>query len=151
MDFIKSHKLISGLAAILIIFIVGGIILISIVTRINGSKYGDRLKGIENVKIDSSTQSQIESELGNFDKVEKAEYILHGRLINIILHVDKDLKLSKAKEYGKKALEFFKEDELKYYDVQILVVCGEENKTYPAIGYKHKTSKKLYWTNKSTK
>lgn len=147
MNFIKEHKLISGLFLFLIIFILFIFIFFFIITRESGNSYGSRLRGIEKVKISSDKETNIEAEINNFDKVDNVEYVLHGRLISIFIQGDSELKLSKAKDYGKKALEFFEDDELEYYDIQIIV----SNKKYSAMGYRHKTSDKLYWTNSKAK
>lgn len=147
MNFVKEHKLISGLVIFLTVFLLLIVILFSFLSKESGSAYGDRLKGIENVKISSDTETRIESEMKNLDKVKEVEYLSHGRLINILITVDKDMKVSKAKNYGEKVVDFLNDKELDYYDIQIFISCDDENNVYPVIGYKHKTGDKFYWTN----
>ncbi len=147
MNFIKKNKLLT----IFLILIIISIILVAILLMqlIGGNKkgeYGDRLNGIEKVEITSDTKNQLEKEIANEDLVTKVKYDLKGRLINIILNVKDEKEIDSIKEIGNKILSYFDEEQLSYYDIQILVNSdNEESEKYPIIGYKHKTRDTINW------
>ena len=147
MNFIKKNKLLT----IFLILIIISIILVAILLMqlIGGNKkgeYGDRLNGIEKVEITSDIKNQLEKEIANEDLVTKVKYDLKGRLINIILNVKDEKEIDSIKEMGNKILSYFDEEQLSYYDIQILVNSdNEESEKYPIIGYKHKTRDTINW------
>lgn len=60
-------------------------------------------------------------------------------LINVIIEVDDKTSFSKVKSMGKKLLSVFNEDELKYYDIQLMIKSNKEDSDdYPRIGSHHK-------------
>ena len=137
------------------IFIPLGIILILLVTGLiliraffpSGNIYGNRLKGIDKVPFSKKEISKIENEIKDRDKVEKVNVDIKGRLINIIITVE-DISLEDMKDYCFEKLDLFDKDEKAYYDIQFYLINKDEKKEgYPAIGYKHKSSDKIKWSN----
>lgn len=149
MNFIKDHKGLSILAGIVLLILIFMVILYFSLFTYKGNRYGDRLKHVSDVKISSDTETKLESELSRLDNVSSVEYRLEGRLINVIFDVESSLEIADAKLNADKVLEYFTENELKSYDVQVFLNCSKcnEETIYPVIGYKHKTSEKLSWTN----
>ena len=147
MKFIKNHKLLIAFLILLIICISLGIFLLTqLINNNNKGEYGDRLKGIEKVEISQKQENNIEKDLSKEDLVEKVKYNLRGRLVNITLEVKDELEIATLKEIGNKILTYFDENQLSYYDIQILVNSdNKKSEKYPIIGYKHKTRDTINW------
>lgn len=111
--------------------------------------YGDRLDGIDKVKISNKTLASIEDKLKE-DSVTKVSSRVSGRTVEIILTVSSDVSLEVAKGYGDKALEVFSDAEKKYYDFQVFVTKDSESAEFPIIGYRHHGKNKLTWTKDRT-
>lgn len=144
MEWIKEHKLLTVFFVVLVLLIIFLFIVIKpLITKNSVSEYGDRLKGIENVKISKKTYDKLKKELSENEKVEKVSTSEEGRLINVIIYL-KDVNQDEAKEIGNKVLEYFVDEEKSYYDIQIYL-NAEEIEGLPKIGYKHKTSEGIVW------
>ena len=145
MEYIKEHKK---------MFIIGGLLLVLFIflfffCRIflvdnNKDSYGDRLDGIEKVKINQNTISKIENSLKEKDDVESAKYRLQGRLIYIDIVVG-DIEVDKAKEISNIILECLNDKEKAYYDIQVIITSKDNKEGYPITGYKHKKSESIVW------
>lgn len=147
MDFIKKHKkAIIVLVVILILLILLFSFLSIFMIDSKEDEYGNRLDGIENVKIGDDTVSKLESELGALEEIEKVEYRLQGRLIYISFKVKDGVSIDTAKEISTKILDYFDEKEKAYYDIQVIISSSnEESEGYPFMGYKHKTEETIVW------
>lgn len=145
---IKNNKLIFILGficlAIVIAILVFAISLIP--TNSEEGKYGNRLDGIENYKINDTKVDEMENTIKDQEGVTSINYNLNGRLINVTINVDDSLDPNKAKEYAGSVIPYFEGELLTYYDLQVLVNSEvEESVNYPMIGYKHKTNDSLVW------
>lgn len=146
MEFIKQHKKLCIILGIVLIFIILGILFIRLLSPdLSKNLYGNRLSGINQVKIKEDRMKSMDTEMKQLEGVTSVTYDLHGKLVNLIVTVDANLSKDKAKEYANKTLEYFKEEEKKYYDIQIIFVTKEDSETYPMMGYKHKTSDQYVW------
>ena len=134
------------LMIILLIILVGGLLFLKEMIFSNDAKviYGNRLDGIEKVKITDETKNNIKE--GLKEGSSKVTVRLSGRIVYIIITVAKDTTLETAKNLGVKSLEYFSDEEKAYYDIQIMVESEEENSQYPIIGYKHHTKAAISWT-----
>ena len=62
-------------------------------------------------------------------------------LIDITVKVEDDVKVDDVKKMADKILTVFTEEELKYYDIELMVdSTAEESEVYPIIGTRHKTN-----------
>lgn len=146
MDFIKKHKKLTVLLAIIFIFIIIVILLLkSFSIDTSKSEYGNRLDGIEKVKIEKNTISKLEKEMTDIEEVKSCKYRLQGRLVYVKITFKEGISVENAKEIGNKALEYFSDDEKKYYDIQIMLLNEKDSEGYPKVGYKHKTSESIVW------
>lgn len=147
MNFVKKHKILLIVIGIIIIFLVMGLFFIKqFMVDYSKDLYGDRLKNIEKVEVKENAVKKLESELGSIEAISKVNYHLQGRLINIMIIIKAETTIDDAKSYANKVLDYFEEDEKKYYDIQIFLKNeNEEIEGYPLIGYKHKTSETLVW------
>lgn len=112
-----------------------------------GSKYGNRLDGIDKVTIENSLVEKIKKETQSKDGVESVNYDLEGRLVNILITVSKEKDRSSSMELANSLLDYFTDDMKTYYDIQVYVDSSSESDSYPIMGYKHKTSTSFVWNN----
>ena len=167
MKVIKNNKGIFITLFIIIIFAVAGFFVLKAFFP-SGNEYGNRLKGIEKVSFSDKEITKLEKEIKDRDKIKKVSMNIKGRLINIMITVEEDADIDDMKDHCKEKLELFDEEELSYYDIQFYLVKEEskkeeskdkedskdkeeskdkEDEDYPSIGYKHKTSTKIKWSN----
>lgn len=146
MNVIKNNKGIFIILALILLFFIGVVITFKAFFP-SGDPYGDRLKGIEKVSFSKKEISNLENKIKDRSKIKKVNVNIKGRLINIIITVEKDTSLADMKDYCLEKLDLFDEDELKYYDIQFFLNSEKEAEHYPAIGYKHKTSDEINWSN----
>lgn len=152
MKFIKKHKIeFIALFTIIIICILGYFAVKPLLGN-DSNKYGNRLDGIENVKITDEQVKKLTSEMEENKDVKSIKYDLQGRLIYIILEVSNETAVDVSKGYANKILNYFDDEQKTYYDMQVIIKSdSEESEVYPIIGAKHKTSTSFIWDNKSTK
>ena len=152
MKFIKKHKIeFIALFTIIIICILGYFAVKPLLGN-DSNKYGNRLDGIENVKITDEQVKKLTSEMEENKDIKSIKYDLQGRLIYIILEVSNETAVDVSKGYANKILNYFDDEQKTYYDMQVIIKSdSEESEVYPIIGAKHKTSTSFIWDNKSTK
>lgn len=149
---LKQNRVLLALAVIIIIsLILIAIGLVSYFYGNNDDKYGDRLKDKDKYPISENISEEIKS---LYEKnVNDVKVDVRGKIIYIILNVDKDTSSIDAQSYAENALEKFTEEELKYYDIQFMITCKDEEKeedmelVYPLEGYKNSNSMVIVWTN----
>lgn len=147
-SFINKHKkgCIIGVIVFFLILIVFFTIFF-VIPSFGNNNYGNRLDGIEEHKISSSTVDKIKDEIKSKEGVTKVTYHNEGRILNFTITVDGNTKLDTAKEYAEEVIKGISKKNLKYYDVQVFLDSDENTTDYPTAGYKHKTSDKLIWGN----
>lgn len=147
MNFIKTHKkLIIFVVIVLIAIMLVLLLLKSFNIDYSKSEYGDRLNGIKSHEIKKDTQKKLKEELENLNEVKKCEYRLQGRLINITLTMTDGVNINDAKEISKKVLDYFNDDDKKFYDIQVFLKNENDNmEGYPKIGQKHKSRDAIAW------
>ena len=144
LNFIKRNKLLSILMLLFILIIIFGLVMVKIIVfpSFSTDKYGDRLNGIESVKLSDSKFDDIKStEVSEGFNINKVE--LSGKIVNIYVNVTGEIDKATVRDNSNKLLEKFSEEELKYYDIQVFVT-GESD-IFPMIGYKNKISEGLHW------
>ena len=145
LNFFKENKILTIFLVIFVVFFVFMIIILSgFIGGNNVSEYGDRLKGIDKVKISEKQTKKLEKELKADEKVEEAKYNLKGRRINIIITFN-NASIDEAKDIGNRVLGYFSDEEKAYYDIQVYLNSKEEKEGFPLIGYKHKTRDAINW------
>lgn len=152
MKFIKKHKIVFIALFVIIIICVLGYFAVKPLLGNDSNKYGNRLDGIENVKITDEQIKKMISELEEKKDINSVKYDLEGKLIYIVLEVSNETAVDVSKGYANKILEYFDDEQKSYYDMQVIVKSdSEESEVYPIIGAKHKTSTSFIWDNRSTK
>lgn len=148
MKFVKAHKF---TVFVIILFIVAVVFLYFMYDLFftNGGKpeYGNRLDGIEEVKITEDDFSKIEAELKKNKNVSDVSTNVSGRTLNIIITVDNSLGIDDAKKIAQESYASLSEKQIKYYAIQLFVKKTDESKdNFPIIGYKQKDSTSISWT-----
>lgn len=99
--------------------------------------YGDRLKGIEEVKITEKDQGKIKSTLESDGGIKTATVRTSGKTLEVIITVNDDVSLDTAKPYVNKILETCSDEQKAYYDIQVFIKKENGGNDFPIIGYKH--------------
>lgn len=149
--FYKEHRVFTILMAIVIVCLV---LIITVLVQIfyfgNGNdKYGDRLEGIDNVKISESKESDYENNVKATGKVKNCDLVITGRIIYITMQFEESVELDEAKNVALKSLESFSEDELAFYDFNITLKKNTSDKVEGFIisGARTKNGSGLVWNN----
>jgi len=134
------------LALVLVALLAGGLLFLKEMLFSNDEKviYGNRLKGIEKVKISEETKNKVKESMQ--ENTTSVEVRLAGKIIYIIAKVKEGTTLETAKAMGAKTLECFSEEEKAFYDIQVMIDSEAETNQFPIIGYKHHTKSELKWT-----
>ena len=149
MDFIKRHKFkLILLMVFIIVFIVALIALMNLLYPDSRKNvYGNRLEGIENVKIKSKVLTEIKDKISASDFVLEVDDLLTGRLIKFTIYVKADTNKDDAKKLVTNITETLSKEIQEFYDIQVMInEDKEESEAYPIFAYKHKTSKDFIWT-----
>lgn len=142
--FILKNKLLSILIGLVLLIFIFGLIVIKILIfpSYSVSKYGNRLDGIQDVKLDDSRFNDIKNNFEAKSGFTVDKFRLSGRIVNIFINVD-NISKDEVKSEALKLVNSFSEDEIKFYDFQVFVNGSDEG--YPIIGYKNKNSEGLHW------
>lgn len=109
--------------------------------------YGHRLDGIDDVKIDKSQLKDMKSTIEKEDKVSSVSYNVQGKITNVIIKVEKDMKVSDAKKLASKVTDCFDKEQVSFYDFQVFIENEDsKNESYPIIGYKKASSDDFSFT-----
>lgn len=144
--FILKNKLLSVLIGLLAIILIFGLITIKVLIfpSYHVSKYGSRLDGIENVKINDSRFNEVKNSFSSKEGFNITGYRISGRIVNIYVNVG-NISKDDVKSETYNFVKSFSEDEIKFYDFQVFVTGDSDD--YPIIGYKNKNSEELLWNN----
>lgn len=151
LNLINRHKGLSIMVGLsLILFIIMLIIFISLFFGNGESKYGNRLDGIEEVKLSSSFLDDVEKKIKEDESVIEANVRLQGKIVYIVFEVNSDISVDTAKLMASTTLENFNEEELGFYDINYLVKWTnivEEKEVVTAIaGTKHHSKESITWS-----
>ena len=139
-----------GLSIIILLALVLFIIMIIIFAQLliggSSNKYGNRLDGIENVKISSDTYENVKLELQDSQVVESSEVRLQGRIVYTTIVLKDDTGIDKAKELASATLRNYSEDELDFYDFSFFLKWENEDGDKVITGNKHHNLEKITWT-----
>lgn len=151
-NFINKHKglsIVIGLALILLIILI--VIFTSLFTGGSKSKFGNRLDGIEEVKLSNKFLKEIENELEENENVIDANIGLVGKRLSIRFEISNGELKDEAKEIATGTLSKFSEEELEFYELGYIIswtIETEEGKKINAIqGTKHPLKESITWSN----
>ena len=145
-EWIKKNK---GLSIIILLALVLLIIMIIIFAQLllggSSNKYGNRLDGIEEVKIASDTYEGIKIELEDSGLVESSEIRLQGKIVYTTIVLKADTSVEKAKELASSTLNSYEEDELSFYDFSFFLKWENEEEIKVITGNKHHNLDTITW------
>ncbi len=145
-NWIKNNKgftIIILLALVLIIILT--IIFISLLKNNSSSKYGNRLDGIEDVKITKDTYDGVKEEIMATELAEEATVRLQGRIVYTTIVLKGDTGIDKAKEIASNTLDNYTEEELNYYDFSYFLKWNKEEGMTVITGNKHNNMDSITW------
>ncbi len=149
LSFLKKHKIGVIIVIILLIILIAMFLFIRsiFVSGHEGIIYGNRLDGIDKVRINEDTLKNIEQEIKKNEQVKKVSQRLEGKLLNFIIDVSNETTLESAQKLVEPIKNSLTEKEQSFYDIQVMIICNEnaQSEIYPVIGYKHKTSSEFVW------
>lgn len=145
--FILNNKLLSILLFLLILIIILMLVAIKvfIFPSYKVNKYGNRLDGIDDVKLTETRVNEVKDKFETTDGLTIDKFRLSGKIVNVYVKVNGDISIDKVKSSCLKFVSSFSEEELKFYDFQVFVTGPDDNSSYPMIGYKNKNSEGMDW------
>ena len=145
-EWAKNNK---GLAIVILLSLVLLIVLIimSIQLFIGGSssKYGNRLDGINDVKISDDTYKGVKEEVEETGEVESIDIRLQGKIVYTTIVLKSETSTDKAKEIASATLDNYSEKELKYYDFSFFLKWNTEDGETVITGNKHHSLDEISW------
>ncbi len=150
-NFIKNNK-----TLFVLLVIAGFCIILSVILLFKyfyfgngGSKYGNRLEGIENVQINNDKINSIVSNLESEDSVQTAKLNITGKIIYIKLVFKDSAKLTDAQAIAVKSLENFSDQEKGFYDFEFTLYqeATENTEGFKIMGAKNVKGSNLVWNN----
>lgn len=128
-----------------------------------GSNYGNRLEGIEKISFTKKDQNEIIKFINDNDKTASSKMNIHGKIINIIFDVKKEVNEEDAKNIAVSSLEKFSDEVKSFYDIEFIITKTEEEgekvdttdsegktvtniiKKFPIMGYKNSSNNSIVW------
>lgn len=162
MKLIKKLK-IGYILSFIVILGVFGLGIYLIIPGTTGSKYGDRLEGIDKISFTKKDQDKIVKKVKENEKVTSAKVNVKGRIINVIYNVNNETTLDEARAIAEGSLEAISGEVKEYYDIQYMISKKDEegtkevkrsedgteeeivHKDFPIMGYKNIKSSKIVW------
>ena len=149
-SFYKRNRVYSILMIISIICIVSILVgvLVYFFGQTNKDKYGNRLDGIDIVKISDNKISELESKISENELVKETDINIKGKLIYVNITLNSG-KHSDSEAICQSSLDLFSEDEKKFYDIQYIVsnVDKTVEENFPVMGYIKSGNSVIKWTN----
>lgn len=117
------------------------------VNQTKGDTYGNRLVGIENVKITDTHKTELINQIKQDKKVDKVSVNIKGKIIYINIYLNEG-KYEDAQNIAIKSLEALTTDEKDFYDINFTFAKTkkEENSVFPVMGYKKSDATIISWT-----
>lgn len=141
---IKNNKkkviMIVTVLVLLILFVCISYAIISfLMPNTKASVYGNRCEVTRDYPVASDRKDKLEAFVSKQDKMKLVNFEVKCNLIDIIVEVDDSVAVSKIKTMAKSMLEEFSDDEIKYYDIEIMIKSNKsDSDSYPMIGVHHK-------------
>lgn len=103
------------------------------------SVYGDRCELTESIIITDARKQAVKEAVEGHEGMTLSAINVKCNLIDMIVIVKDDTPVEKVKEMSKDIIAAFTAEELKYYDLELIVDSElERSEVYPIIGIKHK-------------
>ena len=139
----KGFAIICALAFILFIIMV--VIFVRLLVGGSSNKYGNRLDGIDKVKISNEVYESLKEEVKDVEGVNDVSVRLQGKIVYTTIELSDSISADKAKEIAKNTLDNYTEDELKYYDFSFFLKWKGEESDKVITGNKHHNLEDITW------
>lgn len=128
------------LALILVVFVY------YFLSQNNTGIYGNRLNGIENVKITDDKLEGIKKAIEENTIVDHASLKIKGKIVYINIYI-KEEKIDEAKNVAIKSLELFEEEQSSVFDVLFTIdsIGDAEKNVFPIMGSKKSDNTIISW------
>ena len=133
------------LTLILLIFIT--VIFVKLLMGNSSDNYGNRLEGIDDVKISSETYDGVETEVMDTGLVDEVSTRLQGKIVYTTIILKSDTSTNKAKEIATATLDNYTEEELGFYDFSYFLKWEGEESSTVITGNKHHDLDSIAWIN----
>ncbi len=149
-NFYKENRVFSILMIVAIICVVF-ILFFLVVYFFKGqgtNKYGNRLEGINEVKIADKKLDENAKTITKEKNIDKVSINLEGKLIYTVIYLKPEGVSSDGVNASLKSLDLYTEEEKAFYDYQFIVqkTPKDEAESFPIMGYKNSDSSNLVWT-----
>ncbi len=125
-----------------------------VVKSSTNDKYGNRLNGIEDVRVDEGKIGEMESKILEMPKVSDVKIDVRGKIIYYNIDFQNEATIEEVKNAAINCLEFFSEDYLNFYALQFLITKSnleESDAKFPMIGYRSAGAATISWSNNANK
>ena len=139
----KGFAIICALAFILFIIMV--VIFVRLLVGGSSNKYGNRLDGIDKVKISNEVYESVKEDVKDVEGVNDVSVRLQGKIVYTTIELSDSISADKAKEIAKNTLDNYTEDELKYYDFSFFLKWKGEESDKVITGNKHHNLEDITW------
>lgn len=125
-DFLKKHKKkLIILAIVLIVVIICLFAFKQILSYLNPNKkesvYGDRCELTESIMITDERKEKVKEAIESYENIKVSTIDIKCNLIDIVINVDNSVEEKTVKSMSDKVLEAFSKEELKYYEIELMV------------------------------
>lgn len=143
----RVYSILMIISTICIVSILVGVILY-FVGQTNKDKYGNRLDGLESVKIQDNRINELENKINENELVKDTNIDIRGKLIYVIITLNTG-KHSDSESIAQSSLELFSEEEKSFYDIQYIINNEDKEikENYPVMGYIKAGNSVIKWTN----
>lgn len=131
------------LTLVLLVFIM--IIFVKLLMGNSSGKYGNRLEGIEDVKISEETYESVETEVMDTELALEVSTRLQGRIVYTTIVLNSDTSVSEAKELASNTLDNYSEEELGFYDFSFFLKWEGEEADTVITGNRHHDLDSITW------
>ncbi len=103
------------------------------------SYYGDRCDITESIMITDERKNGVKDAIEAYPTMKMEDFDIKCNLIDIVVTVSDETTLTDVRKMANDIIAAFKEEELKFYELELMVDSDvEESETYPVIGKKRK-------------
>lgn len=145
-ELILKHKGVSILLLLVILLVlVSFLMFFSMFLGGSSNKYGKRLDGINEVKIEKSRLDSFSSKLDEDESVKASEIRMQGKIIYAKITYKEGTKVDSAKKVAEKLLNELSEKELGFYDVSFFLVEDKKEDGFIITGNKYPKNEDIGW------
>lgn len=144
----KHKKLALAIGISIVLFILILIFLLTLLIGGSSNKYGNRLEGIDEVKLSGDILDTMALEIEENTSVKSADVRVQGKIINVHITYNSNIEYKKAKEEAEKTLDVFEPNIKEFYNIQYFLTretSGDNDKGYVIIGNKHPSNENIGW------